>query len=296
MAAPRMARDIARLWQWGVRGVHQLDERTHGWLGMLGSATRQALRPGSVVTAAAIAYFAILSLFPLALLSVAVASFSLGSPVDQHSIVQRLEFIAPSLSQLLGGNIDEITRARGPVTVIALVSLIWSASSLFYMLTGTLNQVWSVERGRPVWKRRGLAILLVLAFVGPLLFLVSFADNIAANFLTWLPVPVIRIVASTSFVLSILLDIALFLMLYLMLPHAAAGWREILPGAIGAGLLWELAKKTFVSVVSTFIAVSSPIYGSLAAIIAIMTWAYLSGLIFLFGAYLSVSYCRQRRQ
>jgi uncharacterized BrkB/YihY/UPF0761 family membrane protein len=42
--------------------------------------------------------------------------------------------------------------------------------------------------------------------------------------------------------------------------------------------------------VSTYITASNLVYGSVAAIIAILTWAYLSGLIFLFGAYLSVSY------
>jgi membrane protein len=103
-------------------------------------------------------------------------------------------------------------------------------------------------------------------------------------------------VGSASLVLAVLLDVALFMVLYLMLPHAASGWREILPGAIGAGLLWELAKKAFVFFISAYISVSNLIYGSVAAIIAILTWAYLSGLIFLFGAYLSVSYHQQRQR
>jgi membrane protein len=81
-----------------------------------------------------------------------------------------------------------------------------------------------------------------------------------------------------------------------MLPHGASTWHEILPGAIGAGLLWELAKKAFLFFVSTYISVSNLVYGSVAAIIAILTWAYLSGHIFLFGAYLSVSYYQLKQQ
>jgi membrane protein len=81
-----------------------------------------------------------------------------------------------------------------------------------------------------------------------------------------------------------------------MLPHGASTWREILPGAIGAGLLWELAKKAFLLIVSTYISVSNLVYGSVAAIIVFLVWANLSGLIFLFGAYLSVSYFQQRHQ
>ena len=169
---------------------------------------------------------------------------------------------------------------------------------MFFVLTGTLNGIWGIKRSRPVWKRRGLAILFVLVFVGPILFLASFADNMMTNLLTGLSDNTIQFLGGAGLVLAILIDVALFMVLYLLLPHAASGWRAILAGAIGAGLLWELAKKTFVLFVSTYISISNLIYGSVAAIIAILTWAYLSGLIFLFGAYLSVSYFQktQRQQ
>ena len=295
MAAPKIARNLAQRWQRSVHRAHRFDQRAHGWPGMLLSAAQQALKPDSAITAAAIAYFAIFSLFPLTLLSIGIASFSLGPLMDQHLIIQRLEFIAPALGQLLGKNIDEIIRARGPVTIIALGSLIWSASTMFFVLTGTLNTIWGIERSRPIWKRRGLSILFVLVFVGPVLFLASFADSVIANLLTWLPGTIIQIVGGASLVLAVLLDVALFMVVYLMLPHAAAGWREILPGALGAGLLWELAKKAFLLFISTYISFSNLIYGSVAAIVAILTWVYFSSLIFLFGAYLSAAYY-QRRQ
>ena len=82
----------------------------------------------------------------------------------------------------------------------------------------------------------------------------------------------------------------------MMLPHGTSTWREILPGAIGAGFLWELAKKAFLFFVSTYISVSNLVYGSVAAIIAFLVWAYLSALIFLFGAYLNVSYFQLKQQ
>jgi membrane protein len=296
MAAPKMARDMAQLWQQGIRSAQRFNERTHGWLGMLAGAAREALSPDSAITAAAIAYFALFSLFPLTLLSISIASFNLGPLMDQQLIVQKLEFIAPALGQLLGQNIDEIIRARGPVTSVALIGLIWSASTIFYIFTQTLNEIWGNKRIRPVWKRRGLAILFVLTFVGPALILASFAGSMIANLRTWLPDQIIPIGGGISFVVAILLDVALFMVLYIMLPHGASTWHEILPGAIGAGLLWELAKKAFLFFVSTYISVSNLVYGSVAAIIAILTWAYLSGHIFLFGAYLSVSYYQLKQQ
>jgi membrane protein len=69
-----------------------------------------------------------------------------------------------------------------------------------------------------------------------------------------------------------------------------------LPGAVGAGLLWEFAKKAFLYFVSSYISASNLVYGSVTAMIAFLVWAYLSGLIFLFGAYLSVSYHQRKQQ
>lgn len=86
------------------------------------------------------------------------------------------------------------------------------------------------------------------------------------------------------------------MMLYILLLHGAATWREILPGAIGVGLLWEIAKKAFLFFVSTYISVSNLIYGSVVAISAFLTWAYLNSLIFLFGAYLNAAYDRLKQQ
>jgi membrane protein len=117
-----------------------------------------------------------------------------------------------------------------------------------------------------------------------------------AHLRTLLPGLIIPMGSGVSLVLAILLNVALFMVLYMMLPHGASTWREVLPGAIGAGFLWELAKKVFLSFVSTYISVSNLVYGSVAAIIAFLAWAYLSGLIFLFGAYLSVAYFQLKQQ
>jgi membrane protein len=91
--------------------------------------------------AAAIAYFALFSLFPLTILSISIASLSLGPLVNQQLIVQRLEFVAPALGMLLGKNINEVIRARGSITGIAFAGLIWSASSIFYTMNQILNKI-----------------------------------------------------------------------------------------------------------------------------------------------------------
>ena len=90
MTAPGIARHVAQLRQKGIRSARRLDEQTHGWLGLLAGAAKEAARPDSGITAAAIAYYALFSLFPLTLLSIAIASFSLGPAMEQHLIVQKL--------------------------------------------------------------------------------------------------------------------------------------------------------------------------------------------------------------
>ena len=291
-----MTKSIAQLREQGIRNANRINAHTRGWPGMLVSAIKETLKPDTAITAAAIAYFALFALFPITLLSISIASFSLGPSADRQLIVHRMEFIAPALGQLLGQNIDDIIEARGPATGTALIGLIWSASTVFYLFTNTLNEIWGAKHRRAVWKRRGLSIVLVLLFVGPTLFLASFASSMLAHLRTALPTSVVSMGGAVGWILAIVLDVALFMVLYMMLPHGAATWREILPGAIGAGLLWELAKKAFLSIVATYISVSNLVYGSVTTIIAFLAWAYLSGLIFLFGAYLSVAYFQLKKQ
>ena len=102
MTAPKIASEIEHLWQQAVHTMHNLDERAHGWFGVLANAFKETIKPASAVTSAAIAYFALFSLFPIVLLSISIASFNLGPLMDQQLIVKEFEFIAPALGQLLG--------------------------------------------------------------------------------------------------------------------------------------------------------------------------------------------------
>jgi membrane protein len=274
---------------------HKLNNSTHGWLWVFANAIKETLMPETAIQASAIAYIALFSLFPLILLSISIASFGFGSSVDEHVTIQRLEFVAPALGQLLGQNIDEIIRARGPVSSFALVSLIWSASTIFYTLTHTLNEIWHVKQRRSSWLTRGAAIVFVFIFVGPTLFLISLAGSVIANIRFWLPDQIIPLGYGINLLLTVVLDIALYMVLYMILPHGTSTWREVVPGAIGAGLLWELAKRTFLSFVSTYITITNLVYGTVATIIAFLFWAYITSLIFIFGAYLSVSYWRHKQ-
>jgi membrane protein len=281
-----------RLLQWYAG----LNHRTHGWLGVFVEAIGNTIKSDSSITAAAIAYFALFSLFPAILVSIYIASFNITPLLNQQFILNRLDFIAPVLGKILTQNIQHIIQTRGPVTIIALASLIWSASSFFNMLDQTMSDLWGHGRNLPMWERRGLAVLIVLIFAGPVLVLLSFGGSVLATFYGVLPVKSAILTQAISLVLAIGLDFALFFLFYRVFPHGRASWGELWLGAIVAGVLWELAKRIFLLFISTYISESNLIYGSVAAVIAFLFWAYLSGLIFLFGAYLNLAHYNLQHQ
>ena len=294
MNVPKFTDRVIQIKQRSLHQARRLNEHTRGWLGVLVNAFYETFKPAAAMKAAAIAYFTLFSLFPFVLLSISIASRSLGALIDQRNIVEQLEFIVPGLGLLLGENIDQIIKARGPVTGVAFIGLIWSASTIFYTLTNTTNDIWGHARHRSVWRRRGVSILLVLMLVGPTLLAASLASSILTSLRAHLPAQFITLSTWLGYVSAIVLDVASFFVIYTLLPHGYATRREVLLGAVGAGLLWELAKKLFITFISSYLSVQNLVYGSVTAIIAILTWAYFTGLIFLFGAHLSVFYHRLR--
>jgi membrane protein len=156
--------------------------------------------------------------------------------------------------------------------------------------------VWNVNEKRPSWRRRGLAILIVLTISG-LLLAASFAESTILTIVnTLLPDEIQRLQPYTDRFWAVFLSVALFAALYYFLPHVKLTWRQVMPGAIGAGVLWELAKQGFLFFVATYLSRSNLVYGSFATITVFLTWAYFSSLIFMFGAHLNVKYQQSRRE
>jgi membrane protein len=90
---------------------------------------------------------------------------------------------------------------------------------------------------------------------------------------------------------SFLVTVVLFVMVYRFMPRAAVTVRDALPGALLAGVLWEVAKYVFAWSLSYFH--YDQIYGSVGAVVAVLTWSYVSSLILLFGAQLTAVFHRE---
>jgi hypothetical protein len=91
--------------------------------------------------------------------------------------------------------------------------------------------------------------------------------------------------------LSYLITVALFVLVYKFMPRAQVTLKDSLPGAFLGGLLWELAKYIFAWSLSYFH--YDQIYGSVGAVVAVLTWSYVSSLILLFGAQLTAVFHRE---
>lgn len=96
-ASNKVVKYIAQLRQQSVHGMNKISELTRDSVRILVDAVKETLKPETAITAAAIAYFSLFSLFPITLLSISIASFNLGPSVDRQFIIRRLEFVAPAM-------------------------------------------------------------------------------------------------------------------------------------------------------------------------------------------------------
>jgi membrane protein len=90
---------------------------------------------------------------------------------------------------------------------------------------------------------------------------------------------------------SYLITVSLFVLVYRFMPRTEVSLRDTLPGAFLGGLLWELAKYIFALSLQYFH--YDQIYGSVGAVVAVLTWSYVSSLILLFGAQLTAVFHRE---
>ena len=96
-----------------------------------------------------------------------------------------------------------------------------------------------------------------------------------------------------SLAINLLLNTLFFGLIYWSLPSAHVRWREVLPGAILATVLWEVAKSAFTLYLSN-LRLFNVVYGSVDTIVAFLIWAYLSGCVVLYCGELNAEYARRQ--
>ena len=253
--------------------------------------------------AAGVAYYAFFSLFPLILGLIAVMSLFM----DPHDIQAQLtDFSAdylPASDQLIDANIEAVLRVRGALGLFAAAGLLWSGSAIFGAVSRAVNRAWDVHVDRPFFvskpRQLGMALSVGLLFLGSLsiVTLLRATSRIADLEMPGLGGLIGQALPSAlPWVLqavSVVMTVSMFLMMYKFMPNTKTYWRYVWPGAVIAGVLFELSKNIFVIYLGRFASFEN-VYGTLTPVVVLLLWTYLSSLILIFGAELSSEYGRLR--
>ena len=192
----------------------------------------------------------------------------------------------------------------GPgVLISCFIVVLWAGSWVFAVIERALNRIWGAT-SRAFWHGRALTIGMI-GVIGLLLalsvvvtsFVVALremAGNLSTRQMARYP---ILLSAGSVFwqgiyaAMSFLVTVVLFVVIYRFMPKAEVSFRDTLPGAVLGGLLWEVAKYIFAWSLNYFH--YDQIYGSVGAVVAVLSWSYVSSLILLFGAQLTAVFHRE---
>jgi membrane protein len=205
--------------------------------------------------------------------------------------------VYPGSSKFLRDTIEGFSDLGFGAIITCVILVFWAGSWVFAVVERALNRIWRTT-SRTFLHGRALTVGMVGA-VGLLLSisvlvtsaLVALRDM--AGRLSPRQTARYTLLESVGsgfwqvifFAGSYLVTVALFVLVYRFMPRAPVTWKDTLPGAFLGGLLWELAKYIFAASLSYFH--YDQIYGSVGAVVAVLTWSYVSSLILLFGAQLT---------
>ncbi|HKU76080.1 MAG TPA: YihY/virulence factor BrkB family protein [Pyrinomonadaceae bacterium] len=273
---------------------HSLGVRNRSpWRSMLGRSLHQFHENDLFTSAAAMSYFGLMALFPALLLLFALSNkLAAGSQLLTHAVD-----VYPGSAKFLRETIEAFSDLGFGAIVTCIVLVFWAGSWVFAVIERALNRIWGAV-SRTFLHGRALTIGMVGA-VGLLLALSVLATSILVAFremavrLSPRQLERYTLLASVGSAfwqvlfaaVSYLVTVALFVLVYRFMPKAEVTLRDTLPGAFLAGALWEIAKYVFAWSLGYFH--YDQIYGSVGAVVAVLTWSYVSSLILLFGAQLT---------
>ncbi len=246
------------------------------------------LRQGCPSLAAALAFFSLLSLFPLVFLLLYGISFLVSQNIiGEQFILSFLKGFLPSLGERLAEELHRISVLEG-VRWLVLLSFFWFGGLVFYELDYALNVVFESTQKRHPLISTAISIAL-LGSTGFLLFLSYVATQTIAFLTAYAPklwgLDLVAL-AAHDFHLTYTLPFSLaFLtvsLLYRLVPRRRPRWSHAMVGALTFGLLWVLAKLLFVSY-SDYATVYARLYGSLLEVVLLLLWVYYSAGLLLFG-------------
>jgi membrane protein len=244
------------------------------------------------IFAAAIAFFGVLSIFPLLLLLISIFTLVVKESEATSIVLSNLSAFFPGSSDLLVSAVDAVTPAEPTFAGLGVAGLLWSSMGVFMTLGYALNRVWNVRRDRNIFVQyaisAGLALSVgLVALVSLSLSAIVDLSHFVRGALPGLDIPSMSWVAlAASNAVTFVIVVAVVALLYRWLPSTIVQWREVLMPSIAVALLGTSAKFGFAWYLST-VAHFNRIYGPVAAVAGLMLWMFVAGVLLLFGAELS---------
>ena len=232
---------------------------------------------------------AILSFFPFVVLLMTLIRRIFHSRVMYDVVVELLRDYLPAGQEFVIRNLNSMVNARHRAQVVSLVILLATSSGVFMPMEVALNRIWKFSDNRSYFGNQ--LVSLGLAFGCGVLALLSVAmtaGNVAllefllrghgTGFIRLMGFLVMKLFAIAA-------SIAIFFLIYWVLPNGKVPARAVLPTAVIMGLLSEALKYGYILALPWLN--FAEVYGPFALSVSMMFWAFLSGLLLLAGANLS---------
>lgn len=236
--------------------------------------------------AAQLAYFFLLSLFPLLIFLVTLLSYL---PFSQEDLLGVIGDFAPGETKnFINTNIHEIVgNQNGKLLSFGIIGTLWSASNGLGAIIRAFNKAYEVKESRSFVVARVMAILFTVAMIFVFiiaLLLPVFGKQIGLYLFTkfGFSSEFIEFWNMVRWVLSSVIIFTIFVILYWLGPNMKVKCVQAVPGAIFATISWSVVSLGFSYYVNNFGNYSAT-YGSIGAVIILMIWFYLSGIIIILG-------------
>lgn len=276
----------------GVRARHRKT-----FSGLVVSTVKYMLRTEVHTFAFSVAANAILSFFPFVLLLMTLIRRVLHAPVMYNVVVQLLRDYLPAGQDFVIRNLNALVEARHRAQVVSLLILLVTSTGIFMPLEVALNRIWHFPNNRSYLGNQLIALGLAFGCgVLALLSIAATAGNVALlqNLLRGHAMFVVAVVGFVVMkVFAIAASIAIFFLVYWLLPNGKVPARTVLPTAMIMGLLSEGLKYAYILALPRLN--FQEVYGPFALSVSLMFWAFLSGLLLLTGAHLSAELHNRQR-
>lgn len=250
---------------------------------------------------AALAFYSVLSIAPLLLIAIAVAALIFGEEAASGQLVAKLqEMLGKEGAEAIQ---DMLKNARkpgaGPIAaLVGFGTLLFAASGVFGQLQDAMNTIWEVQPkpGRGVWgfvKDRFFSFTMVLGTGFLLLTSLILSTTVAATFeVVGRVSPALKSLSAVGdAVVSAVVVILLFALIFKVLPDAKVAWHDVWVGAGLTTFLFLIGK----ALIGAYLGRSSygSAYGAAGSLVVLLVWIYYSSQILFFGAEFTKTYANQ---